>query len=95
MRSLQCIVALKGTSLGFIIASQEAVSIGKQIYVYYNNPIAVGIVLATVFIVINYSLSKLAQLLESRQRRRGRRVVEAPATIAAEVDTGINPGRTG
>lgn len=79
----QCVVALKDTALGFIIASQEAVSIGKQIYIGYDNPIVTGIVLAVVFIAINYTLSKIAQLLESQQRRRGRAVLATAPTTAA------------
>ncbi|HEX6446371.1 MAG TPA: amino acid ABC transporter permease [Streptosporangiales bacterium] len=83
----QCVVALKDTALGFILGSEEAVSVGKLIYISYGNPIATGIVLAVVFIAINYGLSKLAQFLESRQRRKGRAVLrEAPTTVAGGVD---------
>lgn len=84
----QCVVALKDTALGFIIASEEAVSIGKQIYIGYDNPIVTGMVLAVVFIAINYTLSKIAQFLESQQRRRGRAVLTtAPTTAAGGTDT--------
>ena len=41
----------------------------------YDNPFAVGIVLAAVFIVINYSLSRLAVYLESRMRQQGTQAV--------------------
>src|SRR5690606_14650539 len=68
----QCVVCLKDTALGFVLGAPEAVSVGKLIYVSYGNPIATGIVLAICFIIVNYGLSKLAQYLESRQRRRGR-----------------------
>lgn len=79
----QCVVALKDTALGFIIASPEAVSVGKQIYNGYGNPIATGIVLAVVFIAINYTLSKVAQYFEGKQRRKGGAVLATAPTTAA------------
>ncbi|MBO0891179.1 MAG: amino acid ABC transporter permease, partial [Acidothermales bacterium] len=82
----QCVVALKDTALGFIIGSEEAVSVGKLIYISYGNPIATGIVLAVVFIAINYTLSKVAQFLEAQQRRKGRAALkEAQTTVAGGV----------
>lgn len=68
----QCVVALKDTALGFIIGSAGIVKVGSQIYIapQYNNPLVVGLVLAAIFIVINYSLSKLAEYLEGRMRRQ-------------------------
>lgn len=65
----QSVVALKDTALGFIISSREIVSVGKQIYVGEGNPLQVGIVLAAIFIVINYALSRVAVYFEGRQRR--------------------------
>ncbi|NYF99366.1 amino acid ABC transporter permease [Janibacter cremeus] len=69
----QCVVALKDTTLGFAIGAPGIVDVGERIYLarVYNNPFAVGIVLAAVFIIINYSLSKLAVYLESRMRQQG------------------------
>jgi glutamate transport system permease protein len=77
----QCVVALKDTALGFIIGAPGIVRDAERIYIapQYNNPLAVGIVLAAIFIVINYSLSRLATYLESRMRREGRAVVGAGA----------------
>src|SRR5690606_22723487 len=81
----QCVVALKDTALGYVIGASGIVRTGEQIYIspLYNNPLATGFVLAAVFIVINYSLSKLATWIESRQRREGRAVVRRGATDAA------------
>ncbi|HET7328687.1 MAG TPA: ABC transporter permease subunit [Nocardioidaceae bacterium] len=86
----QCVVALKDTALGFTIGYSGIVHEGEFIFIspVYNNPIAVGIVLAVVFIVINYSLSRLATYLESRLRRRGAsavRVVGGPDQSGAAV----------
>lgn len=78
----QCIVALKDTTLGFAIGASGIVDVGERIYLarVYDNPFAVGIVLAAVFIVINYGLSKLAEYLEGRMRRQGTETVHVTAT---------------
>jgi glutamate transport system permease protein len=67
------VVALKDTTLGIIIGSQDVINTGRQIYTdfRYNNAIIVGLMLALVFIIINYSLSKLAVYVERRLARRG------------------------
>jgi glutamate transport system permease protein len=77
----QCVVALKDTALGFAIGAPEITDAAKQIYtdIFYNNPIAVAIVLMAVFVTINYSLSRLAQWLEARMRRQGKQVVHTAA----------------
>jgi glutamate transport system permease protein len=81
----QCVVALKDTALGFIIGAPGIVRDAERIYIapQYNNPLAVGIVLAAIFIIINYSLSRLATYLESRMRREGRAVVGTEAAVEA------------
>ncbi|MEQ4204819.1 amino acid ABC transporter permease [Actinopolymorpha sp. B17G11] len=90
----QCVVALKDTALGFAIGAPGIVRVGEQIYVspLYNNPLTVGIVLAAIFIVINYGLGRLAQWLESRMRRQGRRVVPVAAVPGAGPDAGASRG---
>jgi glutamate transport system permease protein len=65
----QSVVALKDTALGLIIAYEELARVGRQLYVFYNNPLAVGVTIAAIYIVINYALSRLAVALEARQRR--------------------------
>jgi glutamate transport system permease protein len=65
----QSVVALKDTALGSIIAYDELARVGRQLYVFYNNPLAVGVTIAAIYVVINYSLSKLAVAVEARQRR--------------------------
>ncbi len=77
----QCVVALKDTALGFIIGAPGIVRDAERIYIapQYDNPLAVGIVLAAIFIVINYSLSRLAVYLESRMRREGKPVLATDA----------------
>lgn len=81
----QCVVALKDTALGYIIGAPGVVRIGEQIYQspQYGNHLAVGIVLAAIFIVINYSLSRLAMFIEGRLRRQGEEAVHVTDAGAA------------
>jgi glutamate transport system permease protein len=82
----QCVVALKDTTLGFVIPYEEIASVGKQIRIDFTlgaGSLATGLVLATVFIVINYALSRLAIWVERRMARRGRSAAKPP--VAAEL----------
>jgi len=76
----QSVVALKDTSLGYVIPYEELTSIGRQVSIEFGNILPVAIVLALMFIVANYSLSRLAVWLE---RRMGR-----STQPASELDTG-------
>ncbi|MGW3603987.1 amino acid ABC transporter permease [Micromonospora sp. NPDC005161] len=74
----QLVVVLKDTSLGFIISYEETLNIGKQIIGALGNPIQVYVVIAVLFIVVNYSLSKLAQYVQ-RRLAQGRKTANTPA----------------
>ncbi|SCG52381.1 amino acid ABC transporter permease [Micromonospora halophytica] len=74
----QLVVVLKDTSLGFIISYEETLNIGKQIIGVLGNPIQVYVVIGVLFIVVNYSLSKLAQYVQ-RQLSQGRKSTGVPA----------------
>ncbi|MEU9506609.1 amino acid ABC transporter permease [Micromonospora sp. NPDC048170] len=74
----QLVVVLKDTSLGFIISYEETLNIGKQIIGVLDNPIQVYVVIAVMFILVNYSLSKLAQYVQHRLSR-GRKTAGTPA----------------
>ncbi|MEH0845941.1 amino acid ABC transporter permease [Micromonospora sp. CPCC 205711] len=74
----QLVVVLKDTSLGFIISYEETLNIGKQIIGVLGNPIQVYVVIAALFITVNYSLSKLAQYVQ-RRLSRGRKTAGTPA----------------
>ncbi|MDP9378361.1 MAG: amino acid ABC transporter permease [Actinomycetota bacterium] len=79
----QSVVSLKDSALGLIIAYEELARVGRQLYVFYNNPLAVGLTIAAIYIVINYTLSRIAVMLEARQRR-----VHKSATASAQAATG-------
>jgi len=73
----QCVVALKDTALGFAIGTSDITDAGEQIYtdIFFNNPIAVALVLLAVFVTINYAMSRFARWLESRMRKQGKQAV--------------------
>jgi glutamate transport system permease protein len=65
----QCVVALKDTALGFIIAYPELLRTGQLIYNGFFNIIPTAIVVAAMYVSMNLLLSRLAIWLERRQSR--------------------------
>lgn len=76
----QLVVILKDTALGAIITFPETLNTFKQIGSYKSNPVPALIVIAVIFIVINYALTSLASKVESSLRDRGRATI-AKGTI--------------
>lgn len=79
----QLVVILKDTSLGAIISYEELSRTGEIIQENLDNPIQTFFIVAFIYIVINYALSKIAVYTESRIGR-GRKAgpvaqVENPA----------------
>ena len=71
----QCVVVVKDTALGFALPLDEFAYAGRSIRLTFENPIQTYVVIAAVYILINWSLSRLAGWLEARQRRSGGKVV--------------------
>ena len=69
----QLVVILKDTALGYIISFSELLRSGTTLATGFGNLIPTLIVVAAMFIVINYALSLVARLVERRlqQARRG------------------------
>jgi glutamate transport system permease protein len=65
----QCVVALKDTALGFIIAYPELLRTGQLIYNGFFNIIPTAVVVAAIYVTMNLLLSRLAILVERRQSR--------------------------
>jgi glutamate transport system permease protein len=65
----QCVVALKDTALGFIIAYPELLRTGQLIYNGYFNIIPTALVVAAVYVTMNLILSRIAIVVERRQGR--------------------------
>jgi glutamate transport system permease protein len=86
----QLVVVLKDTSLGFIIGYEEVLRITTQVVQILDNQIQMYIVVGTIYILLNYGLSKLAGYAQ-RRLARGRKTrtlpvtAEAPAAISEPV----------
>ena len=79
----QLVVVLKDTSLVTFIANyDELLSQGKSIQRNLDNPIQTFVVIALVYIAINYALGRLAGYVQARQARAGRSTAEADETSA-------------
>ena len=71
----QLVVVLKDTSLITFVANyDELLSQGESIRRNLDNPIQTFVVIALMYIIINYALGRLAQYLERRQSRTAGRV---------------------
>lgn len=68
----QLVVILKDTALGYQITYAELLRQGERIGSNFGNIVPALIVIAAIFIVINYALTSFAQWLEHRLSRRGR-----------------------
>lgn len=75
----QLVVILKDTSLGFIISYEEFVRQGQIIIQLLGNPIQTYFVIAVVFIVLNYALTRLAIWVEHRVSHGRKAASEAEA----------------
>lgn len=75
----QLVVVLKDTSLGFIISYEEVLRVSSFITQNLGNPIQVYTVVGTIYILINYALSKFAEYTQ-RRLARGRTTKNLPAT---------------
>ena len=66
----QLVVLLKDTSLGFVLPYDELLRRGEQTGTFSQNILQAAIVVAAIYIIVNYSLTRFANWLEARQRRR-------------------------
>lgn len=83
----QLVVVLKDTSLGFIIGYQDVVRQAQIIIQNLSNPIQTYFVVAVLFILVNYGLSKLAVYTE-RRLSSGRKATAAVPAEQGEVAAG-------
>ncbi|MDC5697901.1 amino acid ABC transporter permease [Intrasporangium calvum] len=88
----QLVVVLKDTALGYIITYDELLNQYKSIGSFKSNIVPAMIVIAFLFIAINYALTRVAGYVERRLRERGRVTITRGAAgpgAVAEVDTAI------
>jgi glutamate transport system permease protein len=88
----QLVVVLKDTALGQIITYNELLTNYQRIGSTWGNIVPAMIVIAAIYIVINYTLTTVAARLEGRLRRRGRTTIGAgggeavPVVVAGDVE---------
>lgn len=82
----QLVVILKDTSLGFIISYEETVRVGGQIVQVLSNPIQTYLLIAVIFIIVNYALSRFAMYVERRlsQGKKAAKTDEGAAVVHAD-----------
>ena len=90
----QLVVILKDTALGYIISYNELIRGGQNLSTLYCNLIPTFLVLAVIFIAINYALTTVARLVERRLQRsaKGGPPVQPTLTPAAPGAPAAVPG---
>ena len=84
----QCVIVLKDTALGEIISYFELTAAAQNIAQYVRAFFVPLTVAAVIYIVINYSLSRLAIYVERRLARRGGRPASSAMAEPVPLDTG-------
>jgi glutamate transport system permease protein len=56
----QCVVALKDTSLGYVILAPGVTRVGKAIFLEFHNQVQAAIVIAAIYILLNLAVSAVA-----------------------------------
>jgi glutamate transport system permease protein len=87
----QLVVVLKDTALGYNVTYDELLNKASQIGNYKQNLIPAFMVVAVLFIVINYTIARLAGTIERRLRGRGiqpQTAVEEQAPLPAAQPAG-------
>ncbi len=62
----QCVVALKDTALGVFVLAPGLTKVYKQIYLEFHNRVPTMIVVATIYILVNLLLTRLATYAQRR-----------------------------
>lgn len=86
----QLVVALKDTALGYQILYLELLNWSKTLGSAYGNTVPAYLFAAVLFILLNYSLSKLAQYIEQRLKRGGRTSLNAELDEVAAEEAGTS-----
>ena len=62
----QMVVALKDTSLGYVITAPGLTYVGEQIYGEFKNQVPTAIVIASIYIIVNIVLTVIATKVQHR-----------------------------
>ena len=82
----QLVTLLKDSSLGFVITFDELLRRGRSTGEFFHNPLQTLVVVALMFMIVNFTLGRVAAWLESRQNRRPRAAAAAVPPPAEVVD---------
>lgn len=85
----QLVSLLKDSTLGYVVSYPELMKQGNNLTVYTHLLVQTYLIIALIYIVMNYALGQLAQWLERRLRRRPR--AQTPQTSAAPATTTAAP----
>lgn len=66
----QFVTLLKDTSLAFVVGYEELLRTGQIAGEFFRNDLQSLLFVAAIFLVVNFTLSRIARRLEVRQRRR-------------------------
>ncbi|MYT23706.1 ABC transporter permease subunit [Streptomyces sp. SID7760] len=85
----QLVVILKDTAIGgAVLGLGELLSMNRQISANYSNTIATLVVIALIYIVVNFGLTTFASWVEGRMRKSKKGSGAVVAGDVAEVDAG-------
>jgi len=84
----QCVVVLKDSSLGFIVAYPELLRQGKNIATYVGSSLWTYLFIALIYIALNSVLGLLATWLHQRTASRGPRAAKAVAAVEEVIPGG-------
>ena len=91
----QLVVVLKDSALGYAIMYMELLNWGKTAGSSFANPVPTYIVVAAIYIALNYAITRLAMFVE-RRLRRGRHTAGPVTTAAPNIIQGTaEPGVPG
>ncbi len=88
----QLVVVLKDTALGTIILYPELLTAASTLGSAYANTVPAYLVVAVIFIVINYALTRLARFVEQWLTRRGHTAGPVTTTAPMLVEGPAEPG---
>lgn len=91
----QVVVITKDSALGYIITYGELLTRGRQLGSAEAATLPAYVVIALIFIVINYAISKIAERVESRQRRRQHTAGPVAAANMPDKAGAAGPGHVG
>ncbi|MGB7819129.1 MAG: amino acid ABC transporter permease [Ornithinibacter sp.] len=88
----QLVVVLKDTALGTIILYPELLTAAKTLGSAYGNTVPAYLIVAVIFIVMNYALTRLARALEQYLKQRGTTSGAMTTEVPNIVQGGAEPG---